>query len=75
MLGTLCGKEVFAKFIKYLDREVMSDKEGIDMVRYYGIIGPQVVTAMENDPEKVVVSKYLYAEYISKLDHKIFFII
>ena len=66
-LGTKCGKETLAKLKKYRDDEVLSTKEGKDIVRYYGVLGPLVVTAINEDEDKDIVYKHIMAKYILPL--------
>jgi hypothetical protein len=66
-LGTSCGQQLLKKLKHYRDTEVMTDKEGLDMVRYYCIIGPRIVEAIDNDVEKLTMTTYIWNKYISKL--------
>lgn len=66
-LGTECGTTFLKALKDYRDVEIMSNKEGIDMVRYYTVIGPRIVEAINNDLEKHTVYAYLWNNYIEPL--------
>ena len=67
VLGNDKGTKLLSKLKRYRDTEVLSTKEGIEMVRYYEVIGPRIVEAISKDKDAEIVYKYLYAEYISEL--------
>ena len=46
----------------------MSDKEGIDMIRYYGVLGPMVVKAIKSDVDPLSMYQYIWAEYLIHLE-------
>lgn len=69
-LSTACGRALLGKMKNYRDNN-MTDADGIAMLRYYSVIGPRVVTAIDNDPDRDALYKYLYAEYISKISNLI----
>lgn len=66
-LGTECGTDFLKQLKDYRDDEMMTYKEGKDMVRYYGIVGPKVVKAIEADKERATVYLYLWTTYILPL--------
>jgi len=67
VLGTKCGNELLWKLKTYRD-ETMNEAEGLEMLRYYAVLGPKVVKLISEDPDKIIIYKYLYSEYISKLE-------
>lgn len=65
-LGTECGRELLVKMKAYRDTN-MTDAEGIAMLRYYSVLGPRIVKALDEDPDAEALYKYLYADYVSKI--------
>ena len=65
-IGTKCGMDLLVKMKAYRDNN-MTDAEGIAMLRYYSVLGPRIVKALDADPDSNVVYKYLYAEYVSQI--------
>lgn len=70
VLGTKCGNELLTKLKGYRDA-TMTDRESIFMLKYYEILGPRIVDAINEDEYAEDVYKYLYAEYISWLSKAI----
>jgi len=68
MLGTKCGNNLLDKLKSYRDTEIMTTEEGRKMVKYYVVVGPKIVNAINegNDPDSMY--QYIWAEYISKLE-------
>ena len=67
-LGTECGREFIDMLKEYRDVEMLTFKEGIDMLRYYRIVGPRIVAAINNDPEKHTMYTYLWNRHIKPLE-------
>ena len=61
-----CAKEFIEKLKNYRDA-TMTSREARNMLRYYSVLGPKIVDAIEDDKDKETVYRYIYAEYISKL--------
>ena len=69
-IGTECGRKLLVKMKDYRDNN-MTDAEGVAMLRYYGVLGPRIVKAIDADPDRDAVYKYLYADYVSKISNMI----
>ena len=67
-LGTSCGLELLGKLKKYRDDVLMDEHDGVQLLRYYGVLGPRIVHEISKDPDKEMVYKYLYSEYISRIE-------
>jgi len=65
-LGKECGAEFLATLKDYRDA-TMTDREGILMLGYYRDIGPQLVEAINKDPDREAVYSYLWTDYIVQL--------
>ena len=61
-----CAKRFIEELKEYRD-QTMTTGEARNMLRYYSVIGPRVVDAIEEDPQKDFVYKYIYSEYLTKL--------
>lgn len=68
VLGQECAKNLIDKMKTYRDTRLMSEKDIKNMLRYYSVIGPRIVDALNSDLDNEAVYKYIYAEYISRLD-------
>jgi len=66
VLGTQCGMDFLSEMKSYRDRN-MTDKEGVDMLKYYDVLGPKIVANINEDDDSHIVYQYIYAEYIDKL--------
>lgn len=66
-LGTECGESFLTTLKSYRDEEMMTYREGLNMVRYYTVIGPRIVEAIESDIERHTVYAYLWNTYIEPL--------
>jgi hypothetical protein len=62
---TGCHKDMLDVMKAYRDNIVMSDKKGIRIVKYYGLVGPRIVDAINSDINKDEVYKYLFDKYIN----------
>lgn len=67
-LGTKCGREFIDMLKAYRDTEMTTFKEGIDMLRYYRIVGPRIVAAINADVEKHTMYTYLWNTHIYPLE-------
>lgn len=66
-LGTECGQEFLQVLKDYRDKEMMTYREGLNMIRYYRVLGPKVVEAINADIESHAVYTYLWITYIAPL--------
>lgn len=66
-LDNECGQVLLDLFKKYRDDEVLTTKKGIRIVKYYSIIGPRIVQAIDEDPNKEEVYQYIYDKYLLHL--------
>lgn len=66
-LKTECYSSFLTALKGYRIGRFDSDAEGLQMVKYYYIIGPRIVEAIEADPDKPIVYQYLWSTYIHKL--------
>lgn len=62
-----CGKELLNELKNYRDLEVLSDKKGRRIVKYYTVLGPKIVSSVDGDKDKDVVYRYLLAHHIIPL--------
>lgn len=64
---TECGDRVLNELKRYRDEEVLTSHEGMRIVRYYEVLGPKIVQAIDSDPDKELVYKYILADYVLPL--------
>ena len=67
-LGTECGEKFLNTLKEYRDVEVMSFDEGISMIKYYSVLGPRIVKAIDADMERGTVYTFLWVNYIQSLE-------
>ena len=64
---TDCGQKLLGELKRYRDIEVMNTHKGMRIVKYYEILGPKIVAAIDNDADSEIVYKYILADYIIPL--------
>ena len=64
---TRCGGKLLDELKKYRDTEVMNTHQGMRIVKYYEVLGPRIVAAIDADEDSDVVYKYVLAEYVLPL--------
>lgn len=65
------GPRLLDELKAYRDSEVITTAEGLRIVKYYEILGPKIVEAIDLDPYKDIVYKYIMAEYVTALESAI----
>lgn len=64
---TRCGESMLKQFKEYRDTEVLTTHQGMRMVRYYEVLGPKIVRAIDEDSDKEVIYKIILADYLVPL--------
>lgn len=67
VLGTKCGNALLQRLKDYRD-ETMTGEDGMEMLRYYAVFGPKIVQRVSEDPDRLAIYKYIYSDYISRLE-------
>ena len=62
-----CGEQLVEVLKEYRDEVVPNLPEGKKMARYYTVVGPKIVSAIEEDPYKDDIYRYLGMHYVSPL--------
>jgi len=69
--GFPCGESILQGLKNYRDLEILTFEEGKKIVKYYHILGPKIVAAIDSDIEKDVMYMYIANKYILKLNDAI----
>lgn len=68
---TDCNSKLVEDFKQFRDDMAPTVKESNRMLKYYTVLGPKVVRAINKDPEKDQVFKYLTSHFIKPLHDKV----
>lgn len=66
-LGAECYRDFLAELKGYRDSKVMTNNKGKRIVRYYQILGPKIVEAINNDENKAEVYAMIMNDYLFPL--------
>lgn len=67
MLDTECARDMLAEFKNYRDTKVMTTKKGQQIVRYYQVLGPKIVEAIDKDEAREFVYNEIMQNYLMPL--------
>lgn len=66
-LDSECARKMLAEFKGYRDSRVMTTKKGAQIVRYYQVLGPKIVEAIDKDVDKGMVYVSIMQDYLVPL--------
>lgn len=66
-LDSECARKMLAEFKGYRDSRVMTTRKGQQIVRYYQVLGPKIVEAIDADPERELVYAGIMNDYLVPL--------
>lgn len=66
-LDSECARKMLAEFKGYRDSRVMTTRKGAQIVRYYQVLGPKIVEAINKDLDKDVVYASIMQDYLMPL--------
>lgn len=66
-LDSECARKMLTEFKDYRDNRVMTTKKGKQIVRYYQVLGPKIVEAIDKDVDKAIVYANIMQDYLVPL--------
>lgn len=63
-----CHKQLLDVLKEYRDNKVMTNAKGLRIVKYYNILGPKIVQAINSDTNSNQVYRYIMEQYLVPLE-------